>query len=81
MVLEHMLEIHHVLVVQRLVDLNLRNQFLSRPFLSQRVLRNYLRSLRFFTLDICYFVAFCETSLAQQLAANVLSNQLLAVRL
>ena len=81
MVLEHVLEVHDVLVVQTLVNLDFGNEFLPRTVLAQTALGNDFGRLGLLGVHVGDLVALGEAALSEELAADVLANDLVTVGL
>ena len=66
-----MLEPYDVVVVKTAMDLDLGHELLLGTGLCQRSLRNDLGGRHSLSLKVCEFIALSETSLAEELSAEV----------
>lgn len=81
MVLEHVLEVHDVLMVETLVNLDFGNEFLACAVLAQTALGNDFGRLGLLGVHVGNLVTLGKTALSEKLATNVFANDLVTVGL
>ena len=78
-VLKKVLKVAHIAMLDAPVDLDLAHKLLFGATLSQARLLNHFRRMHKTGVGINEFVAFCESTLAEELAFNVSSDAYFAV--